>query len=186
MKSRTWMRAGLGSVLAVVLGLVAMTAYAAPAQAPFGDKVSSAITNYNRTTPFIGTSGNFAPAAVAELQALGFATVLDLRSQGENGVAAVAEAIQTAGLTYLNIPVTTKAPTPEQVDQFAKIVEDPAHYPLLVTCMSANRVGAMWTLYRAAKGVPLDVAIEEGRTAGLKPSREKAVRELLGAPPMTN
>jgi protein tyrosine/serine phosphatase len=59
------------------------------------------------------------------------------------------------------------------------VVENAANLPVLVHCHSANRVGAMWALYRASKGVPPAVAVEEGRTAGLK-SREKAVREKLG------
>ncbi len=44
----------------------------------------------------------------------------------------------------------------------------------------------MWALYRAANGVPGEIAIQEGRTVGLKPSREVAVREQLGLPPLAN
>jgi uncharacterized protein (TIGR01244 family) len=161
-------------------------AQAGARQAPFGDKVSAAILNYNRASPQIATSGKYSPAAVAEIKSLGFAAVLDLRSQGENGATEVAAAARDAGLNYLNIPVTTKAPTDEQVAAFAKIVEDPANHPLLVSCASANRAGAMWALYRAARGVDPKVAIEEGRAAGLEPNREQAVRERLGLPPLTD
>jgi hypothetical protein len=42
----------------------------------------------------------------------------------------------------------------------------------------------MWALYRASRGVPAAIAIQEGRAAGLKPSREGRVRELLGLPPL--
>ena len=68
--------------------------------------------------------------------------------------------------------------------EFAKIVEDPANYPILLHCESSNRVGAMWALYRASKGVPNEIAIEEGRQVGLKTSREPAVREMLGMEPL--
>jgi len=161
----------------------ALVALAEPAEAPLGNEISAAITNYNRTTPFIGTSGAYDPSAVAEVKALGFKTTVDLRSQSEEGVTAVAEAVQAAGLKYFNIPVTTAAPTPEQVEEFAKIVENPDNYPILVNCHSANRVGAMWALYRAATGVRAEVAIGEARTVGLQPSREAAVRQQLGVPP---
>lgn len=168
----------------LTLGAWSAGALAGPPQAPFGDKVSAAIFNYSRATPQIGTSGRFAPAAVADIQALGFTTILDLRAQTETGVAEVTKAIEASGLRHFNIPIVTKAPTDAQVAEFAAIVEDPANYPLLVNCMSANRVGAIWALYRASKGVPAEVAIEEGRTVGLKPSREKAVRVRLGLPPL--
>ena len=171
--------------LAVLSALWAAPAQAASPQAPFGDKVSAAINNYNRATPNIATSGKYDPAAIAELKALGFTAVLDLRAQSEEGAPAVAEAARAAGLKYFNIQVTTRAPTDTQVAEFAHIAEDPANYPLLVSCVSANRSGAMWALYRASKGVDAMVAIEEGRAQGLKPSREKAVRARLGLPPLT-
>jgi len=171
------------AMLAVLTTNYASAADAAP-QAPFGDKVSTALINYNRATPYIGTAGRYDPAAVTEIKTLGFITVIDLRAQSEKGMSGVAQAVQAAGLEYVNIPVTTKAPTDDQVQEFARLVEDPANYPILVNCQSANRVGAMWALHRASAGVPVEVAIEEGRTTGLKPSREKAVRERLGAPPM--
>jgi len=167
---------------ALLLGLVATAPVAAAEktpQAPFGDKVSAAIYNYNRALPYVGTSGAYPASAVAEVKALGFVAVVELRAPGEKGVREVAEAARKAGLAYYNIPVTTKAPTDAQVAEFAKIVDDPANWPVLVNCHSANRAGAMWALYRAAKGVPVEVAIEEGRTVGLKPSREVAVRARL-------
>lgn len=51
-------------------------------------------------------------------------------------------------------------------------------------CESSNRVGAAWALYRAANGVPAEIAVQEGRTVGLKPNRERRVREMLGMKPL--
>lgn len=79
----------------------------------------------------------------------------------------------------MNIPVTGGVPTDAQVAEFARIVEDPNNAPLLVHCASANRVGAMWTLYRVRQGIPLAIALEEGRTAGLRPDREAELRKRL-------
>lgn len=174
--------------VALALSLMAADApraYAAGAEAPFGDKVSAAVTNYNRTRPTIGTAGVLKEGAVAELKALGFATILDLRGPDE-GTAAEKAAVEAAGLRYLNIPVTAQAPTDAQVADFTRIVEDSGNKPLLIHCHTANRVGAMWTLYRARKGVPFAIAVEEGRTIGLQPSRENAVRARLGQPPLSN
>jgi len=169
-------------VLALALGL-SLPAQAGPNQAPFGDKVSPAITYYNRATPFVATSGALKPGAASELKALGFKAVLDIRGLKE-GVAKAKTDLESVGLAFFNIPVVTRAPTLDQVKQFTAIVEDPSNYPLLVYCKTANRAGALWAMYRAAKGVPGEFAIEEGRTLGLKASREGAVRNLLGLAPM--
>ena len=166
-----------------VMGVLADVQAGAP-QAPFGDKVSGAILNYNRASPSVATSGRFGPAAVAEVKDLGFATIVELRGSDEEGVAANAAAAKASGLRFVHIPVTTKAPTEGQVRAFAEVLADPAMHPILVNCQSANRVGAMWALYRAQAGVPAEVAIEEGRTAGLT-SREAAVRARLGLQPLT-
>jgi len=171
------------AIVLAAIGFAGQALAGAP-QAPFGDKVSAAISNYNRAAPGIATSGKYDATAIAEIKALGFATVVELRAADEEGVAANAAAAKAAGLKYVHIPVTTKAPTDEQVQAFAKIVEDSANAPVLVNCHSANRVGAMWALYRAKAGVPAEIAIEEGRTAGLT-SREAAVRERLGLPVLT-
>ncbi len=180
-KRLTHLAGSLALVLAVAFGTAAQ---AATPQAPFGDKVSAAILNYNRALPQVGTSGAYTADAVAEIKALGFAAAVELRADDEEGVAANAEALKAAGIRYFHLPVTTKAPTETQVAEFARIVADPANQPLLLNCQSANRVGAMWALYRAGQGVPPEVAIEEGRTAGLTPSREGAVRERLGLAPL--
>jgi hypothetical protein len=50
---------------------------------------------------------------------------------------------------------------------------------VLVHCVSANRVGAMWTLYRTRQNIPLATAIAEGRAIGMQPTREADVRQRL-------
>ena len=176
------MALGLTAVLILRTTIVASTV-AADAQAPFGDKVSNAITYYNRATPFMGSAGALKEGAVAEAKALGFTTIVDLRAPQE-GTASEQKTVEAAGLTYINIPVATRAPTDQQVAEFARLVDNASLHPMLVHCQSANRVGAMWALYRTSQGVPATVAVEEGRTLGLKPSRERAVRQRLGLPPL--
>jgi uncharacterized protein (TIGR01244 family) len=173
----------LAAVALAALMLSTGVAGAAPAQAPFGDEVGPAFTNYNRAWPTIGSAGALGEGAAEKAKALGFRTVVDLRTPQE-GVAEEKAKIEGAGLTYINIPVATRAPTPAQVEEFAKLVADESLMPMLVHCASANRVGAMWALYRAGQGVDPMVAVEEGRVLGLKPSREGNVREQLGLPPM--
>lgn len=150
-------------------------------QAPYGDKVSAVFSNYSRASPYIGTAGVVRGGGFEEAKALGFKTIINLNTAQE-GAEEEAEAVMAAGLSYVSIPVSGLAPVAEQVSEFAQHVRDPNNYPILVHCVSANRVGAIWALYRAAAGVPAEIAVQEGRTVGLKPSREVAVRRQLGLP----
>jgi len=152
-------------------------------QAPFGDRMPAIVKNYLRAAPYIGTGGIVAEGAYPQLKELGFKTVVNMLTAEEGGPREAAAA-RAAGIAYIDMPVATTAPTPDQVAAFAGIVSDSANYPILVHCQSANRVGAMWALYRAGLGVPAEIAIQEGRTIGLRPSREGAVREMLGLPAM--
>lgn len=148
-------------------------------EAPPEDRVRHLAVNYSRPRPHIATAGLVRTGAIPELKALGFAAIIDLRGADE-GADIERRAAEDAGLRYVNIPVTSGAPTDSQVAEFAALVEDTKHFPLLVHCVSANRVGAMWALYRAQVGAPVSLAIEEGRAIGLQPAREIDVRKRLG------
>jgi uncharacterized protein (TIGR01244 family) len=145
-------------------------------EVPFGDQVSPAVTKYNRLRPNIATAGPLKNGAIVELKSLGFATILDLRGPNE-GTDAEKAAVEKAAMRYLNIPVTATLPSDEQVAAFAHIVESTTNFPLLIHCASANRVGAIWTLYLLRRGVPLSIAIDEGRTTGMLSDRENAILE---------
>ena len=159
-------------------------AQSAITQVPPKNEVSPAVSNYSRVTPQIAAGGSLRDGAVAELKSLGVATIIDLRGPDE-GIDAERGAAAVAGLRYFNIPVTTEVPTDAQIVEFARLVENAEHHPLMVHCGSANRVGAMWTLYRAAKGTAIPAAIAEGREIGLQPARETAVQRRLAQPPFT-
>jgi uncharacterized protein (TIGR01244 family) len=170
------------AVFVLIWGYAALlAAEAASEEVPFGDKVSPAITKYNRLRPDIATAGPLKDGAINELKSLGFATILDLRGPDE-GTDVEKRAVEAAGLRYLNIPVIDIVPSDYQVAEFARIVEDASYFPLIIHCGSANRVGAMWTLYLARQGIPISIAVEEGRTIGMRPDRENAVLKHLGHP----
>lgn len=147
-------------------------------QAPFGNSVSASIVNYNRVSPYIGTAGLLKGDALAEAKQLGFRLVIDLRGRDEDGVSNEAQRAARLGIERIEIPVTGSLPGEAQVSQFRELVNETSNYPVLVHCVSANRVGALWALYRVSVGVDPEVAVQEGRAVGLD-SREKAVRRAL-------
>jgi uncharacterized protein (TIGR01244 family) len=142
------------------------------------------VRNYLRAAPYVGTGGVVSERGYALAEALGFKTIISLNTPDE-GVAMERKRATAAGLEFVNIPVSELAPTDRQVDAIGKILNDPSKYPILMHCKSSNRVGAAWALYRAAHGVPVKIAIEEGRNVGLKPSREVKVREILEMEPLS-
>jgi len=181
----SWMRKGRrAAFVALLVPALVLAAQVVAGEAPFGDRVSAALFNYTRASPFIASAGTLGVGGVAEAKALGFKTIVDLRTAEEGTVVEKVEAIGL-GLRYVNLPVAAGPPSDEQVARFAAIAEDASNFPVLVHCAAGNRAGALWALYRASRNVPAEVAVEEGRTLGLRPNREKAVRDRLGLPPPT-
>ncbi len=86
----------------------------------------------------------------AALKALGVETVIDLTDNAKPYAKAEAEA---AGLRYVNLPIIDKSyPTPENVDGFMKLVDDPATGVFFVHCAGGrHRTGDMGAVYRFVK-----------------------------------
>ncbi|MFV8782766.1 beta-lactamase hydrolase domain-containing protein [Microbulbifer sp. SA54] len=147
-------------------------------EVPFGDKVGAEVTNYNRLRPNIATGGSIDLSQVERIAGHGFRTVIDLRTP-EEGTAEEKVAVEGSGMRYLNLPVSKGVPSDDVINGIQAVLADPAAGPVLIHCGSGNRVGTAWAIYRAKQGVPLEIAIEEGRTAGMQPSREEQVRALF-------
>ena len=150
-----------------------------PGQIRLEDEVGAGIVvNYRRTTPTLATGGLILDNGITELEQLGFSAIIDLRTPAE-GTESERAAAEATGLRYTNLPVGKEAPTMEQVRRFGTLIEDPTNHPVLVHCRSGNRVGTLWALYRISEGVPLEIAIEEGRAIGMQPSRENQVLRAI-------
>lgn len=96
-----------------------------------------------------------------QLKTLGIKTVIDLR---EDSVKQASEWARAAGLQYVNIPLTTKrAASEEQTQNFLKLVNDQANWPVYVHCKGGrHRTGEMTAIYRITRdGWSADQAYEE-------------------------
>lgn len=164
---------------AAIAMVMSAQAQSVQGEVPVANRVSSNVVNYHKLKPRIATAGLLMNGAVGELKALGFTSILDLRGPAE-GTEIEKQAATAAGLRYFNVPVTNGLPSEAQIAEFGRLVEDPASYPIIVHCASGKRVGAMWALYRAHKRAPVSVALEEGRTAGLRPDVADDIRRKLG------
>lgn len=132
----------------------------------------------------IATGGQPTDAAFAKLAANGYRAVLSLRTATEGiDQKHEQESIEKTGMRYVNIPVVSGAPKPEQVDEFIKAVKDKDNHPMLIHCGSANRVGAFWMIYRVVdQGWPEDKALDEAMKIGLtSPALKTFAHEYIGS-----
>jgi uncharacterized protein (TIGR01244 family) len=115
------------------------------------------------------TSGQPTDAAFAKLAASGYRAVLNLRTDSEGiDLAREREMVEKTGMRYINIPVVSKEPKPEDAEAFIKTVKDAANHPMLIHCGSANRVGAFMMIYRVVdQGWSEEKAMEEATRIGL-------------------
>jgi uncharacterized protein (TIGR01244 family) len=155
---------------------------AAPAFAQIPESVDPAvIPNYRLLKPGLATAGQPTPEALRKLKEQGFKTVISLRADSEPGVKEEEAIVKGQGLEYVSVPVTPASFSQQQVDQVAKVLDDPEAGPILFHCGSANRVGAVWTVIQAQRGKSYEVAEAEGRKIGLSsPAMVEAVKKVLG------
>ena len=81
------------------------------------------------------------------LAALGIKTVIDLT---DNSLEREKPAVEAAGMRYVNIAIEDKKdPSAEQINQFLKVVNDPATGKFYLHCAGGrHRTGVMAALYR--------------------------------------
>jgi uncharacterized protein (TIGR01244 family) len=88
------------------------------------------------------------PAAMAEVARAGFRSVVNNRPDFEGGPgqptsAAVEAAARAAGLEYRYVPVQSAYQTPEQVAEFARVMEELPR-PVLLYCRSGSRSARLY------------------------------------------
>ena len=101
-------------------------------------------------------------------QKQGIKTVINLRPSDEQTGFDEKKIVETLGMSYVNIPVSSKSLTADNADQFLNFMRT-AQRPVLVHCASANRSSGFWALYLVKeKGVPPAEALALAQKSGLK------------------
>ena len=152
------------------VALVAMTlASGAAAQriedrpsVPVVDTSKIRIDNFGRVNESLYRGAQPEGRDYQDLKALGVRTIVNLTSDdAEPNERAMAE---NAGMTYVQIPMTTHTrPTPAQVREFLRLVNEPAGQPVYVHCVGGrHRTGVMTAVYRMTReGWTADQAFRE-------------------------
>lgn len=149
----------------------------APAILSAQDKLVALETALQAEIPrFLCIDKNFATGAqpkaeaFAKLAQTGYRSVLSLRAEKEEGfdLAQDRAFAEQAGMRYLHVPFVTAAPTNERVAEFIAAVKEKKHFPMFVYCGSANRVAALWMIYRIMEeGWAEERALAEATKIGL-------------------
>ena len=128
------------------------------AQAPGGDV---SIYNFAKVKDDYYRGGQPLGEHYAQLAALGVKTVINLTND-DDGRADEQAMVEKHGMTYLNIPMTTRqAPTDEQIAAFMAAVD--AEGAVYVHCVGGrHRTGVMTAIYRMTRdGLTGDQAFKE-------------------------
>ena len=139
-----------------------------------------AILNAQTPEPGLLTGGQPTPEQLDELAQAGYKTVVNLRTEGEEGDWDAAARSAELGLDYRRLPISTA----DGLDvtgatALDALLADDSLRPMVVHCGSGNRVGALFAL-RAfhLQDADAEAALEIGRRAGLTRLEER-VRPLL-------
>jgi len=152
-------------MIAILLA-AALASSPAPTSAPATVDAKD-IPNYHLVRPGLATAGQPSDEALGKLKGLGFKTVINLRTPGEQPAGAEEEAVRAQGLRYVSIPVNSATFGPAEVSAVRAVLDDESAAPVLLHCTTANRAAAVWGLTEIQRGRALSEVEAEAAKAGL-------------------
>ena len=150
----------------VALLAVALASSPAPTAAPATVDAKD-IPNYHLVRPGLATAGQPSEDALGKLKALGFKTVINLRTPGEQSAGVEEGAVRAQGLRYVSIPVDSATFGPAEVSAVQAVLDDESAAPVLLHCTTANRAAALWGLTEIQRGRAASEVEAEAAKVGL-------------------
>ncbi len=149
-----------------------------PAAAPID------IRNAKMPLPGVLTGGQPTEEQFALAAEAGYRTIVNLRTEGEDGTWDEASKAADLGMDYISIPVAGAAGlTAQNARRVFEVLDDAGKHPVMLHCGSGNRVGGLFALKAFhIDGKDVETALEIGRGAGMT-RLEEAVRKLLEEAP---
>lgn len=138
-----------------------------------------AVVEQGRVEPVDGITAAGQPdeAALQVFADQGYVAVIDLRTAGENRGMDEPAVVQSLGMEYVALPISSDDVTFDSARELQALLGK-YEGPVLVHCASSNRVGALLALSKADGGADTESAIEYGRSAGLRSLEGKVRKEL--------
>lgn len=152
-----------------MIGLVLAAALAAsPAPPPAPSTVDAkAIPNYHLIRPGLASAGQPTEEGLAQLKALGFKTVINLRLPIEKWMGNEEETVKAQGLRYVAVPINPLTFGAEEVAAVRAVLDDASAGPVLLHCASANRSAAVWGVVEVERGRPIEEVEAEASKVGM-------------------
>lgn len=136
-----------GAVISAALALVVLGAVQAVAQTKDDWLSKIKIKNFGCVNETLFRGAQPQDRDYAELAAMGIKTIVDLQRKGESDEQ---QKVEAAGMKFFRIGMSDKSrPETEKVEEFLKIVNDPANQPVFVHCRGGrHRTGMLTAVYR--------------------------------------
>jgi uncharacterized protein (TIGR01244 family) len=162
----------------VVLLAAALASSPAPTAAPASVDAKD-IPNYHLVRPGLATAGQPSEEALGKLKALGFKTVVNLRTPGEQPGGAEEGTVRAQGLRYVSVPIDTATFGAAEAAAVRAVLDDESDAPVLLHCTTANRAAAVWGVIEVQRGRAIDEVEAEAVKAGMtKAAVVKAFRRV--------
>jgi len=132
------------------------------------NKPKEHLPNFHQVAPYLYRGGEPTETGLEQVKKMGVATIIDLRGAGPD-TKIEKEQAEKLGMHYANLPMDSRAPSNEQVDQFLHAVEKAkaanADKAVFVHCQhGSDRTGCMVGVWRVTHdGWSYDKAYEEMR-----------------------
>jgi len=139
-------------VRSMVMATLAVLSLTLPASAQLGILPPVRIDNFAKVNDAYFRGAQPVGSDYDDLARVGVKTVVNLIGDSELD-AAEQSLVEEHGMRYVLIPMSTrKAPTPQQLETFLSVVNDPASQPVYVHCVGGrHRTGVMTAVYRMVK-----------------------------------
>jgi uncharacterized protein (TIGR01244 family) len=137
--------------------------------------------NASQVTENILIAGQPKDTELQELQAQGYKTVINLRSDDESGVISHEERIVAeAGLNYASIPVSPNSINETKVGRFLQTLSTKDALPAVVHCGGGGRAGIMVLLHLAiTQKWSVQQALAQGEEMGIAPAPGSPYRKYF-------
>lgn len=119
---------------------------AAFSEIPPGTWWLQAVASLRGGATFPLTGGQPTEEQIERVARAGFRSIVNLRTEGENGGWDEEPRVTELGMRYISLPIDGEGLTVENARKLAEVVGDPELYPMFLHCGSGNRVGALFAM----------------------------------------
>lgn len=146
------------------------------------EDIELAMPNVGEPYSGVMTGGQPTAEDLAQLAEKGFKTVVNLRTESEDGLAGERATVEGLGMRYISLPIAGGDDLNESnAMTLHELLQDQAARPMLLHCGSSNRVGALVALAAFyGDGLTPEDAMTHGIAAGMSRLGQSVKEQMEG------